>query len=76
MIESKPHDKTLNDWAQNTLEAQYLISKLTLENQIVFDHMMGTGTTGIAALKLKRQFLGTEKGMETFEDAKRNITKE
>ncbi|MGB6628776.1 MAG: DNA methyltransferase [Nitrososphaeraceae archaeon] len=52
------------------------ISKLTVENQIVFDPMMGTGTTGIAALKLKRQFLGTEKDMETFEDAKRNITKE
>jgi DNA modification methylase len=38
--------------------------------------MMGAGTTGIAALKLKRQFLGIEKGMKTFEDGKRNITKE
>jgi DNA modification methylase len=38
--------------------------------------MMGTGTTGIAALKLKRQFFGIEKDVETFEDAKRNITKE
>jgi DNA modification methylase len=37
--------------------------------------MMGTGTTGIAALKLKRQFLGIEKDVETFEDAKRNISK-
>ena len=64
MIESKPHDKTLNDWAQNTLEAQYLISKLTVENQIVFDPMMGTGTTGIAFLKLKRQFLGTENSQQ------------
>ncbi|MGA8913665.1 MAG: DNA methyltransferase [Nitrososphaeraceae archaeon] len=62
--------------AQNTVESEYLISKLTLENQIVFDPLMGTGTTGIAALKLKRQFFGIEKGMETFEDAKRNITKE
>ena len=50
MIESKPHDKTLNDWAQNTVESEYLISKLTLENQIVFDPLMGTGTTGIALL--------------------------
>jgi DNA modification methylase len=38
--------------------------------------MMGAGTTGIAALKLKRQFLGIEKGMKTFDNAKRNITKE
>jgi DNA modification methylase len=36
--------------------------------------MMGTGTTGIAALKLKRQFLGMEKDVETFGDAKRNIS--
>ena len=76
MIESKPHDKTLNDWAQNTVESEYLISKLTLENQIVFDPLMGTGTTGIAALKLKRQFFGIERDVETFGDAKRNITKE
>ncbi|MGA9169475.1 MAG: DNA modification methylase, partial [Nitrososphaeraceae archaeon] len=75
VIESKPPDKTLNDWAQSTVEAEYLISKLTVENQIVFDPMMGTGTTGIAALKLKRQFLGMEKDVETFEDAKRNISK-
>ena len=57
------------------LHLLYLISKLTVENQIVFDPMMGTGTTGIAALKLKRQFLGMEKDVETFEDAKRNISK-
>jgi len=36
---------------------------------------MGTGTTGIAALKLKRQFLGIEKDVETFEDAKMNLRK-
>jgi DNA methylase/ParB-like nuclease domain len=75
LTESKPPDKSLNDWAQSTVEAEYLISKLTVENQIVFDPMMGTGTTGIAALKIKRQFLGIEKDVETFEDAKRNISK-
>ena len=65
MIESKPPDKSLSNWAQSTVEAEYLISKLTVENQIVFDPMMGTGTTGISALKLKRRFLGMEKDMET-----------
>jgi DNA modification methylase len=33
----------------------------TVENQIVFDPMMGTGTTGVAVLKLKRQFLRNRK---------------
>jgi hypothetical protein len=36
LIESKPPDKSLNDWAQSTVEAECLISKLTVENQIVF----------------------------------------
>ena len=75
VIESKPPDKTLNDWARSTVEAEYLISKLTVENQIVFYPMTGIGTTGIAALKLRRQFLGMEKDVETFGDAKRNISK-
>jgi hypothetical protein len=41
MIESKPLDKTLNEWAQSTVEAECLISKLTVDNQIVFDPMIG-----------------------------------
>jgi hypothetical protein len=41
VIESKPPDKSLNDWVQSTVEAEYLISKLTVENQVVFDPMMG-----------------------------------
>lgn len=75
MIESKLPDLSLNDWVQSTVEAENLISKLTVENQIVFDSMMGTGTTGIAALKLKRQFLGMEKDVQTFEDAKEILVK-
>jgi site-specific DNA-methyltransferase (adenine-specific) len=58
MIESKPPDKSLNDWAQSTVESEYLISKLIVVYQIVFDPMMGTGTTGIATIKLKDSFLG------------------
>ena len=32
--------------------------------------MIGTGTTGIAALKLNRKFIGIEKDAQTFEMAK------
>ena len=38
--------------------------------------MMGSGTTGIAALKLNRKFIGIEKNPETFEIAKLRINKE
>jgi hypothetical protein len=46
VLEPKPPEKSLNDWAQSTVESEYLISKLTVENQILFDPMMGTGTQG------------------------------
>jgi hypothetical protein len=40
-----PQDRhELTKEAQSTVEAEYLISKLTVENQIVFDPMMCTGT--------------------------------
>ena len=43
VVESKPPDKSLNDWTQSAVEVEYLISKLTVENQIVFDPMIGPG---------------------------------
>ena len=47
-IESTPPSKIVHEWQQSTVEAEYIIKNLTLENQIVLDPMMGTGTTGIA----------------------------
>ena len=66
-------NKELHDWAQDPTEAEHVISKITLENQIVWDPMMGSGTTGIAALGLKRKFIGIELNPKTFEIAKANL---
>jgi adenine specific DNA methylase Mod len=38
-------------WQQSTIEAERVIKTLTVENQIVLDPFMGSGTTGIAALE-------------------------
>ena len=38
--------------------------------------MMGTGTTGLATLSLRRKFIGIEKNPETFEIAKVRINKQ
>lgn len=69
-IESKPPEKILHPWEQSTVEAEHVMKKLTLENQIVLDPMMGSGTTGITALSLKRKFIGIEKDHEKFLIAK------
>ena len=72
-IESTPPCKILHDWEQSSIEAEYVIKNLTMENQTVLDPMMGSGTTGLAALKLNRKFIGIEKDFETFEMARNEL---
>ncbi|HJT85979.1 MAG TPA: site-specific DNA-methyltransferase [Nitrososphaeraceae archaeon] len=71
---TKP-DKSLHAlrWNQSEIEARHFIEHLTVENDIVFDPFMGSGTFGIAALKLGRQFIGCEIDKQTFETAEANI---
>ena len=42
---------------------------MTQENQIVLDVLMGSGTTGEAALKLGRKFIGIEIDEQYFKIA-------
>lgn len=73
-IESKPQDKIFHKWEQSTVEAEHIIKHLILENySTVLDPMMGSGTNGVAALKLNRKFIGIEINPETFEIAKKRI---
>ena len=75
-IDSNRPEKTVHDWEQSTVESEYIIEKLTLQDQTILDLMMGTGTTAIAALKLNRRFIGIEIDPDTFEIAKKRIIKE
>jgi DNA modification methylase len=43
--------------------------RLVVPNQIVLDPFMGSGTTGIAALKLKCRFIGIELDETKFQIA-------
>ena len=64
---------SLHPWTQSTVEAKYVISKLTAPNDVVLDCTMGTGTTGIAALQLKR-FVGIEHNADTLAIARHNLS--
>ena len=46
-----------------------------LEKETVLDPMMGSGTTGLARLNLRRKFIGIDKNLETFEIARIRINK-
>jgi site-specific DNA-methyltransferase (adenine-specific) len=52
---------------------EYLIKTYTLENETVLDNAMGSGSTGIACINTKRNFIGIEKDEKYFEIAKNRI---
>ena len=52
---------------------EYLIVKSTNENDVVLDSFMGSGSTGIACINTKRDFIGIEKDDKYFEIAKKRI---
>jgi len=52
---------------------EYLIKTYTLENETVLDNCMGSGSTGVACINTKRNFIGIEKEEVYFEIAKKRI---
>lgn len=53
---------------------EYLVKTYTNEGNTVLDFCMGSGTTGVAALKLGRKFIGIEKEPKYFAIAAQRIT--
>ena len=52
---------------------EHFIRIHTNENDTVLDCFMGSGTTGVAAINLRRKFIGIEKNAEYFNIAKERI---
>ena len=74
VINSKPPNKKLHKWAQSPIEAEHMITGLTVGiNQIVCDPCMGPGTFGKACIKLNRKFIGIEIDPEAFKVAKASL---
>jgi ParB/RepB/Spo0J family partition protein len=60
-VRSEPGNKTIDHpWAQGLPEAEYYIERLTSKGSLVVDPYLGGGTTGVAAVKLGRRFVGFE----------------
>lgn len=74
LIKSEFQGKELHEWAQSTVEADYYIKHITIENDIVYDPFLGQGTFGISAVKQNRQFIGCEIDKDHFENARRLIS--
>lgn len=55
---------------------RYLIRTYTNENELVLDFTMGSGSTGVACIKEKRNFIGIEFDDKYFDIAKQRIENE
>ena len=73
VIKSDTPTKIIHEWEQSMVEAEHIISRLTMESQTVFDPMMSSGTTGIAAVRADRKFMGIEIDSDKFEIANARI---
>lgn len=54
---------------------EYLIKTYTNENDVVFDPFAGLATTGVAATKMNRNFIGVERDAKFYELAKLRLEK-
>ena len=52
---------------------EYLVRTYSNENDLVLDNCMGSGTTGVACIKLHRNFIGIEKDETYFNIAKERL---
>ena len=54
---------------------EYLIKTYTLEGETVLDNTMGSGSTGVACINTKRNFIGIEKDAHYFQVGKDRVEK-
>lgn len=70
----KPHPSiSLHATQKPELLIEYLILMFTKEGDTILDPTMGSGTVGVVAKRLGRNFIGIEKDPEYFEIAKKRI---
>lgn len=55
---------------------EYLIKTYTNEGAVVLDNTMGSGTTGVACIRTKREFIGMDNTQEHFDTANKRLQEE
>lgn len=69
LVTSDNVDKRFHEWGQSEGGMGVLIDRLTKPGDLVCDPFLGAGTTGVAALRLGRRFLGCDTDPEAVKVA-------
>jgi site-specific DNA-methyltransferase (adenine-specific) len=65
--------KEFHQWEQPVAEALYLIDNLSYPNDLIVDCFLGSGTVAIAAKKLNRRFIGSDKDINAVNTARSRL---
>jgi 16S rRNA G966 N2-methylase RsmD len=60
LIDADANDKRFHRWAQSVGQMEWLVRLATVPGQLILDPFCGGGTTGVAALRLQRMFIGVD----------------
>lgn len=71
----RPPEKNLHEWQKPVAEAEYYIGRLTKPGDTVLDPLLGTGTTGEAAIKLGRKIIGIEINKKRYQVSLKRLYK-
>ncbi len=73
LIKIKSEQKISHETQKPVALMEYLIKTYTNKNDVVLDFAMGSGTTGVAARRLDRTFIGMELRKDFFQIAEQRI---
>ena len=60
IIKADANDKRFHRWGQSERQMERMVELASLPGQIILDPFCGGGSTGVAALRLGRQFIGLD----------------
>lgn len=74
-VDAGSYDKSHHDWGQTVEGMAQVVERFTVKNDVVLDPFCGSGTTGVASVKLDRYFIGIDSDDVAIKQARERLRK-